>query len=739
MEYVSLTAEERKTAEELRIKCVVGLNAAGFCLFPLVPGQKEPACEWGSVTPGMYHERNLFGNYGIALKAGDLVIDVDPRNGGTVSWDKLTRDVPGVLGGLTFAVVTGGGGLHVFLSKSPDIKVRKHHKDYPGIDFLSSGCFIVGPGSIHPKSGKVYEPVNGTSPSSICQAEGLLVDILEKTFNDAPDANTHAPKTDKIAEDEGTQQLFITYLKTTAPLAISGSAGDDTTFKVCCHGRDLGLPENIVFELMRDNWNARCEPPWANSDLKDKVNHAYKYASGKIGAKHPGRDFADIPPLPDAKGTDTGHLELRKEYSALDWHCNKTDGKALKSLHNLLLYLRLPGHPLAKLFGYNEFTGQIEVTTPAPWHNGKMPVHPGIVDHDLILLKAFLSERYDFELPIAIIDEGVKAISYKNKFHPVREYLESLEWDGKPRLDTWLSDYAGVKNDPYTRACARKTLCAAVARVMNPGCKFDHILVVEGTQDSGKSRLCEALGGDWYGDFVIDPHNKDTIQNLQGKWIVEMSEMEVTRRSDVAALKAFITRRIDKARLAYLRLSAEFRRQSIFIGTINPEADNAWLKDDSGNRRFWPVEQHGIINVAGIKEVRNQLFAEAVVKFREGEPLFMESKVLKNLAAAEAGERHAEHSWTEAIVVWLCTLKPGERDFVTTREVFLEAMQGTDQKLDRRVTVSIATVMRARGWVKIVKNLPLRGSTRGYARPGTANAQGEMSVEEAAKMLGDLI
>ena len=744
---VSLTAEERAQAEELRIKTITALNAAGFCLFPLVPMEKLPAIEdWQNTMPGLYHERNLFGNYGIALKAGDLVIDVDPRNGGEESYKKLAADLS--LSVSTFEAVTGGGGLHIYLTKAPDLKIKKHLAEYPGIDFLSSGCFIVGPGSIHPKTGKVYKVEKG-APDTISAAPELLLSLLEKGAVELADEDRLLGTVDKISEDEGTKQLFIAYLTKSAPLAISGQAGDDTTFKVCCAGRDMGLPEGAVAELLRDNWNLRCQPPWGVEQLKEKVSHAYKYASGKIGAKHPARDFAGIPALPDAKGSDCGDLSLRAEYKDLDWHCSPTTGKAIKGLHNLLLYLRLPGHPLMKIFGLNEFTGQVEVTTPAPWHNGRMPAHPGIVEHDLMLLKAFLAKKYDFEVPVSIIQEGITVTAYENRFHPVREYLESLVWDGKARLDTWLSDYAGVKNDPYTRACSRKTLCAAVARVFRPGCKFDHILVLEGDQDTGKSRLCAALGGDWYGDFILDPHNKDTIQNLQGKWFIEMSEMEVTRRSDVSALKAFITRTTDKARLAYQRLSAEFPRQCLFIGTINPEADGAWLKDDTGNRRFWPVSQHGTINVAGIRSVRNQLFAEAVEMFKRGEPLYMESKALKVMAGAEAAERHAEHSWTEGIVLFLSGLKAGERDFVTARDIFLEALGGTDKTLTRRETVSIATVMRAKGWVKTVKNLPGRGSTRGYARPGTLSAAeahtvpvvmaAEMSAEDAAALLGDLL
>ena len=716
--------------EGVRQNCIKAMSDAGFCLFPLIsfPSDdcKKPAIKaWQNLGPGAYTLSNLPNNYGVALKAGDLVIDIDPRNGGTESFAKLARDLA-LDTTDTFSVQTGSGGIHIYLSKPADSKIRKHLKDYPGIDFLSTGAYVVGPGSRHP-NGNLYNAVTST-PDSIRNAPVELLNILLK--EDIDQSDVEEVKTD----DAGLQSRFKQYLSEPAPVAVSGQNGDDTTFKVCCEGRDLGINSAVVYKLMLEHWNPRCMPPWSPTSLKDKVANAYRYAAGKQGARHPGQDFKDVS-IPSMEALTE---EQANKARTVNWRTNQKDGKTLKTLHNLLNYLRHPGAGLDRLFGLNEFTGQIEVTRPAPWHNGQLPRHPGIVDHDLKLLKAHLSKEYDFEVSVTIIEEGVTAISYENKFHPVREYLKGLKWDGVARLDTWLSDYAGVDNNPYTRACARKTLCAAVARVFHPGCKFDHILVLEGDQDTGKSRLCAALGGDFYGDFIIDPHNKDTIQNLQGKWIIEMSEMEVTRRSDVSALKAFITRTTDKARLAYLRLSAEFPRQCVFIGTINPEADGAWLKDDTGNRRFWPVAQHGIIDVAGLKSVRDQLFAEAVsimVSKGKKEPLYMESKLLKDMAKGEAAQRHAEHPWTDSISIWL-NGQPATRNFVTAREIFLEAMAGTDQKLDRKVTVPIAMVMKTLGWVKTVKNLGTagRGSVRGYSRPKVDEA-----LEAAKGDLGDLV
>jgi predicted P-loop ATPase len=212
-----------------------------------------------------------------------------------------------------------------------------------------------------------------------------------------------------------------------------------------------------------------------------------------------------------------------------------------------------------------------------------------------------------------------------------------------------------------------------------------------------------------------------------------MSEMEVTRRSDANALKAFISRQTDKARLAYQRLAAEFPRQCVFIGTINPDADGAWLKDDTGNRRFWPVLTTGQINVRGIKAVRNQLFAEAVEYLEKGEKLFMEDKNLNELAQKEAAQRHAVHPWAEQIGNWLSSpeLQKGDRPFITAREVYLEALGGIDKQLGRKETLSIAVCMKHLGWIKTVKARPGLPAIRGYKAP--------MSEKEMTDLLGDLI
>jgi len=686
---------------------------AGYCLIPL-NGKIPTIKNWTITGPGEYGEKELIGcNYGVALRAGDLVIDIDPRNftEGDHPIERLVKAIGAPLN--SFTVKTGGGGVHVYFSKPADLSIKSSLKDFPGIEFKSTGRQVVGPGSIHPQTGKPYFVASG-NPLEVKEAPTGLLTLLKRTA--VPFSELDGKGTGEYKADANTQARYVAYLQDTAEPSMLGQRGDDNAFKVACYGRDLGLPPSITWELMLKYWNPRCKPPWSDEELKSKVIHAYKYGKGKVGKAHPAADFS-------------AHTNNEKE-EKLSWTLT-AQGHPTKCFHNLLNYFKFPIGSLYKIFGYNEFTGRIEFTRPAPWHHGIMPKWTAVGDNDLKLLKGYLATKHGFEAVVQHIEEAVLNAAYHEKFHPVREYLDSLEWDGKKRLDSWLHDYLGASNEEYVNACGRKTLCAAVMRVFYPGVKFDHVLLLEGAQGIGKSTACKILAGSWSADFPIDPHKPDTIQLMQGKWIVELAELEVTRRADVEALKAFISRSTDIARLAYGRIAGEFPRQSIFIGSKNPTGDETFLRDDSGNRRWWPVRcepKNGYFDFKGLREVRNQLFAEAVTLMRKppGEKLYMDTPVLNEAARDAADARHIKEAWTERVGEWLDGMVTTR--FITTRQVFCEALGGIDKQLDRRAELRIASALRVLGWHRSIQRLNNR-PTRGYIRDN----------DHELEVLGDLI
>ena len=683
------------------------LSAKGYTLIPL--NGKIPATrDWTNAAASDFPAANLEargGNYGVALSNTDLVIDVDPRN--FEKGDKPLARLVKAVGGLpkSFTVRTGGGGLHLYLKKPADILVAHTLKEYPGLEFKTKGRQVVGPGSVHPETKKTYDVLVEGDAAAAPQA---LLDLIKTTAVPYAEIEKGEMKNAKFNDSSHAQGRFVAYLKDVAPLSIEGKQGDATAFAVACCGRDFGLSPAICFSLMCEYWNPRCQPPWEDAELEAKVVNAYKYAKKESGNKDAALDFDKLP------------KEQKKEKAEeIVWQLTK-NGQIIKCFYNLLNYMKLPQGGLYKVFGYNEFTGQVEFINPAPWHRGHLSAAARIVqDHDLKMLKGHLAVKHGFEATIGNIEEAISVTAHNNRFHPVREYLDGLKgtWDGKPRLTRWLETYAGAADSQYVRAAGRKTLCAAVKRIYHPGCVFHHVLVLEGAQGIGKSQLVKALAGEWAADFTIDPHNKDTVDAMQGKWIVELAEMSVLRKTEMSALKAFISRDGDRVRQAYGRLTREFPRQCIFIGSINPEADGKYLSDATGNRRFWPIECGGKVDWMAVKRDRNQLFAEAIDAIEKGETIYMDSANLEAEARAEVSKRHAEDPWTEKIEAWLHDPIPGMgsgigRDFVTSREVFLDALGGIDKQLSRRDVVRISGVLVAFGWKSGLKwkdGRPVRG------------------------------
>jgi predicted P-loop ATPase len=245
----------------------------------------------------------------------------------------------------------------------------------------------------------------------------------------------------------------------------------------------------------------------------------------------------------------------------------------------------------------------------------------------------------------------VSVIARQNPFHPVRDYLESLPaWDQVPRIGTWLIDYCGVESSDqtpnhYAEAIGEKFLMGAVARVFEPGCKFDYTLVLEGDQGTYKSTLLRTLAGDWFTDQIADFGSKDASLQLRGVWIIELSELDALNRSEIARVKAFLTQQTERFRVPYGRRLVSVPRQCIFAGTSNSQT---WMKDETAGRRFLPINC-GSINIPAIKRDRDQLWAEAVKCNRAGTPLWLDSASILRDAEEEQRGRLIEDAWQARI------------------------------------------------------------------------------------------
>lgn len=292
-----------------------------------------------------------------------------------------------------------------------------------------------------------------------------------------------------------------------------------------------------------------------------------------------------------------------------------------------------------------------------------------------------------------VADEMI-AEARKNSFDPLTDYLRSLKWDGTKRLDEWMSRYLAVPFNEYVKAVARKTLIGSIARALDPGCKNDDMAILEGAQGTGKSTALRYLYGDrFFTDNLPDFHSKDSFQQLQGAWCVEVAELNKMGKADVGDVKQFLSRVEDKFRPPYERMPIRVRRRTVLWGTVNPEDGIGYLKDQTGNRRFFPVEC-GTIDQSGLLAVRDQLWAEAAVAYREGERWHLEGEALE--AAREEQDKRREASpWEDSLRKWLLD---HSRDTLTVSEILTDALKVLPERQTPALARQAGGAIRALGW-----------------------------------------
>lgn len=315
-------------------------------------------------------------------------------------------------------------------------------------------------------------------------------------------------------------------------------------------------------------------------------------------------------------------------------------GKLRSTISNFLLIIE--NEPLLKgKIAYNEFSNRAVVMGPLPWRSKDN--RSDWSDTDDSGLREFIEKYYGISSTAKCAD-ALALVFEKHSFHPVREYLNNLLWDGKERVNTLFIDYLGAEDTSYVRTVTRKILTAAVARVFVPGIKFDNMPVLSGPQGIGKSTLIKKLGRDWYSDSLTTVSGKEAYEQLQGVWIIEMGEMMATKKADIEATKHFLSKTEDIYRVAYGRRTSRFPRQCVFIGTTN---DREFLRDRTGNRRFWPVDvgvikpKKSVFNDLNSYEI-DQIWAEAVELYKAGEPLYLNAEEEKE--AQKQQEAHSEES-----------------------------------------------------------------------------------------------
>lgn len=323
------------------------------------------------------------------------------------------------------------------------------------------------------------------------------------------------------------------------------------------------------------------------------------------------------------------------------------NGRVKSTLDNMLKIL-VHDQALAGRIAYDRFGSRYVAKGALPWN-----MTPGTrlwTDADDAGLRWYLENKYEVTGRDKVQDAMIMCAE-QNGFNEVLDYLNSLKWDGIERLDKIFIDYLGAEDNVYTRAVARKSLTAAVARAFEPGCKYDTMPILIGRQGAGKSTLIRTMGKKWYADGLSTFEGKEAAENIQGKWIIEAGEMAGYTRAEENASKQFLSRQVDVFRQAYGRRTQEYPRRCVFFGSSN---QYEFLKDITGNRRFWPIDieaqkptKNVYVNLPG--EV-DQIWAEAVVRYKNGEPLIIEDNEAALKIAETAREAHMESNSKQGLI-----------------------------------------------------------------------------------------
>ncbi|MFA6015883.1 MAG: virulence-associated E family protein [Gallionellaceae bacterium] len=456
----------------------------------------------------------------------------------------------------------------------------------------------------------------------------------------------------------------------------------------------------------------------------------YKYGHGGLGTelqqclrkKQGHTEHAD--PLPESR-----EPELAPTGAAWELRLLRKNGELIACLANV--HDILANAPEWQgVIAFNQFEMRVVKLKPPPYHGGTTGEWDSTDDTCTAME---LSRVFKFTPSSALVLEAVEVIARRNGFHPVRLWLRGLKWDGVPRLNDWMVDCFGIPKTDYSSRVSRWFPIGMVARVMSeelwkgagmyPGVKFDYCLVLEGTQGRMKSTALSVLGGEWFGDTDINLDNKDSMSAIRGKWLYEFQELGSLAKHEASKQKSFISRMIDEFRPVYGRREIRIPRQGVFAGTTN---DWEWNKDPTGGRRFWPVMIEHDINIKGLREIRDQLFAEAMVCFEAGEKFWPDSKEQREIFDPEQLKREQQDSLIDALHDWVYQ----QVNNFSIASAAIDGLKMDASKLTRDLQTRIGISLRKLGCERVEKR---NGMIRYWYKPPQKTATSNSNIPALKK------
>lgn len=358
-------------------------------------------------------------------------------------------------------------------------------------------------------------------------------------------------------------------------------------------------------------------------------------------------------------------------------------------LANAIIGFRSP--EMRSVVAFDLFSLSAVIRAKAPWGSENCTV----TDHEERLAADWLQHHGVLVSP-EVAGQALQVIAREHPVHPVREYHGGLRWDGTKRLEGWLSLYLGVEPSDYSAAVGLKFMVGAVARIDRPGVKNDCCLILEGEQGIKKSTALRVLGQPWFTDELADLGSKDAALQTRGVWLIEIAELDSLTRGEVSRIKAFMSRTVDRFRPPYGRHLLESPRQCVFAGSVN---HNVYLRDETGGRRFWPVACTRIL-IDELARDRDQLWAEAIVRYKTGAAWWLETTTLNVLAEEEQSARYEGSAWDGLILRWAYLQIEGGVGSVSTAEVLDRCIEKPCGQWTRADEMKVGACLRNAKWIR---------------------------------------
>lgn len=666
----------------------------GFAVFPLKYRDKVPLTRNGckdATTDAAQIKAwwQKYPNANIGLATGsvsqnvfviDLDIDEDRGIDGYHSledWQREHGDFPE-----TWTAITGRGGYHLYYRGNGKIKNRAGIID--GVDIRGNGGYVVAPPSIH-KNGNRYEWEYSPDEFEIAKADNNVEYFLNH-------------------DDQKQSTAF------TMPNIVAAGQRNQMLFRFACMMQAKGASDQSVFAATMAENESTCSPPLTEQEVRIIVSSATKYDKGK-----PIHIDSEGVAARENKDDVIGNPE--RVLNFLD--CNHDKDGNIKSVkqfvHNFEIVMDKDDRFAGKI-RFNEFAQQLYLCGNVPWENENncraWSSHDDSALFSLIQADYGLKSRQDFA-------DALKNVSMRNKFHPVRELLDSLTWDGKEHIRSLLPEYLGAEDSDYTYQVMRLWMLGAVSRVYKPGSKFDYTIILQGSQGIGKSTFLKlmALDDSWFNDSLDSLDSDKAVQSLTGSWIIELAELKSLARTagGVESVKRFLTATQDKYRIPYERRADTFYRQCVFAGTTNKDD---FLQDETGNRRFLIVQ-------TGVKKPSKSLFvpeimdaiklawAEAVHIWKNEKPQLIlpeaymqEAKELQEANMADDGKRGIIQEYLEG------------KTQVCAREIWEKALGENVSPRKYQITEINDIIAKVPGWKKLKspRNFEGYGKQRGFQK-----------------------